>query len=295
MNANNATCETILNDLQLLNPAVELDISDVYSARRRHAGSVWMVAPIQVLLAELDEHQCVSKYICDDDGLNTHLFLAHPRAVQLTRAYHSVLLMDGTYKTNRFRMPLLNMPVAYVETVWIRPHNERFVAAWTDQHLHLGNAATSRVEGAHSRLKRYVKKSNSDLLTVFDSMHRAFEQQHRQLQSKQCNQQIRRVMDLNHPIYSNVQLKISRYALFQSNLQYRKVLAASSLQDPSPLADCTGAFTRTMGIPCAHATAEIPDGQKLQMSDFRQHWWLARQQPALIREPRVANRQSFRC
>ncbi|KAI9914688.1 hypothetical protein PsorP6_007665 [Peronosclerospora sorghi] len=92
-------------------------------------------------------------------------------------------------------------------------------------------------------------------------------------------------MNLNHLIYSNVQLKISRYALFQSDLQYRKVLAASSLRYPSPLANCTGAFTLTMGIPCAHAIAEIPDGQKLQMSDFHQQWWLARQQPALIREP----------
>jgi hypothetical protein len=54
----------------------------------------------------------------------------------------------------------------YVESTWM-PHKERFVDAWTQQHLHLGNSATSRVEGAHSRLNSYLQVLTGDLLTVF--------------------------------------------------------------------------------------------------------------------------------
>jgi hypothetical protein len=37
------------------------------------------------------------------------LFFAHPEAVELWKQHPDVILMDCTYKTNRFRMPLLNI------------------------------------------------------------------------------------------------------------------------------------------------------------------------------------------
>ena len=42
----------------------------------------------------------------------------------------------------------------------------RYVHAWTDRHLHLGQRNTSRVEGAHRALKDTLNKSNSDLFMV---------------------------------------------------------------------------------------------------------------------------------
>jgi histone-lysine N-methyltransferase SETD2 len=44
----------------------------------------------------------------------------------------------------------------YIETVWLRDHREKFVYAWTYQHLYLGTVVTSCVERAHSLLKRYI-------------------------------------------------------------------------------------------------------------------------------------------
>ncbi len=49
----------------------------------------------------------------------------------------------------------------YVETVWLRDHKERFVYAWTHQHLHFGTVVTSRVEGAHSVPKKYIGVSDN--------------------------------------------------------------------------------------------------------------------------------------
>ena len=43
--------------------------------------------------------------------------------------------------------------VRYINRQWI-PHAKRFVTCWADKHQHLGQKASSRVEGAHSKLKR---------------------------------------------------------------------------------------------------------------------------------------------
>lgn len=37
------------------------------------------------------------------------LFFAHPNAIELRELHPDIILMDCTYKTNRFRMPLLNI------------------------------------------------------------------------------------------------------------------------------------------------------------------------------------------
>ena len=37
------------------------------------------------------------------------LFWAHPTSIQLLNAFCSVLIMDCTYKTNRYRLPLLEI------------------------------------------------------------------------------------------------------------------------------------------------------------------------------------------
>ncbi|XP_026430330.1 uncharacterized protein LOC113326878 [Papaver somniferum] len=39
----------------------------------------------------------------------THIFLAHPRMVDLAQFFYQVLLIDCTYNTNRYNMPMLNV------------------------------------------------------------------------------------------------------------------------------------------------------------------------------------------
>jgi hypothetical protein len=38
-----------------------------------------------------------------------HLFIAYPQSIQLAQANQDVILIDNTYKTNKFDMPLLHM------------------------------------------------------------------------------------------------------------------------------------------------------------------------------------------
>jgi hypothetical protein len=38
-----------------------------------------------------------------------HLFIAYPQSIQLAQTNQDIILIDNTYKTNKFDMPLLHM------------------------------------------------------------------------------------------------------------------------------------------------------------------------------------------
>jgi hypothetical protein len=65
--------------------------------------------PMQHLLHLLKVNEIVHDACFDDNNRLTHLFMSHPEAIELYRKNSDVVTLDCTYKTNRFRMPLLNM------------------------------------------------------------------------------------------------------------------------------------------------------------------------------------------
>ncbi len=54
------------------------------------------------------EERYFYKYQFDENMHVSHLFFAHSVSIQLLRKHFEVLLLDCTYKTNRYRMPLLH-------------------------------------------------------------------------------------------------------------------------------------------------------------------------------------------
>ncbi|XP_038695512.1 uncharacterized protein LOC119992795 [Tripterygium wilfordii] len=65
---------------------------------------------IQSLMSFLHKHRYILYYRTDDITNELHdLFFAHPGSLELLIAFSHVLLMDATFKTNRFRMPLLEI------------------------------------------------------------------------------------------------------------------------------------------------------------------------------------------
>ena len=49
------------------------------------------------------------KYLEDNTHRLSHLFFSHTESLRLLALNHEVLILDCTYKTNRFNMPLLNI------------------------------------------------------------------------------------------------------------------------------------------------------------------------------------------
>jgi hypothetical protein len=60
------------------------------------------------------------------------------------------------------------------------PWKRLFVRAYVDQYLYFGNTVTSRVEGAHSKLKSCLKVSTGDLKTVFEKIDLLLSNEHRE-------------------------------------------------------------------------------------------------------------------
>ncbi|XP_074301319.1 protein FAR1-RELATED SEQUENCE 5-like [Silene latifolia] len=80
--------------------------------------------PAQQMLALAVQHKYVHYWITDQETDElTHVFMAHPEAVKMFRSYYYVVQIDSTYKTNEYRLPL-------VEMVGVTPVGKSFVIAY---------------------------------------------------------------------------------------------------------------------------------------------------------------------
>ncbi len=102
--------EAHLQQSRTTDDEVPLVICDVYNIRHRHLReSLNGRMPIEALLSQLTAEDFVLDYELDTDRHVTHLFFASRRCLYLFSLYPEVLLLDCTYQTNRYGLPLLNM------------------------------------------------------------------------------------------------------------------------------------------------------------------------------------------
>lgn len=85
----------------------QCDIYNKVAEVRRNAREGLM--PVNVLFNQLNEHGYWNKIEHDSDRHVTRLFFAHPESIDYLRAYPEVIILDCTYKTNQYNMPLLNI------------------------------------------------------------------------------------------------------------------------------------------------------------------------------------------
>ena len=75
---------------------------------------------MQQLFKLLAEHKYIEWHRkCPETDTITDLFFTHPTGLDLLCAFPQVLIMDCTYKTNRYQMPLL-------EIVWVTSTENTF-------------------------------------------------------------------------------------------------------------------------------------------------------------------------
>ncbi|KAJ0131765.1 hypothetical protein HZ326_25132 [Fusarium oxysporum f. sp. albedinis] len=64
---------------------------------------------IHALINQLDREEFWSRVRIDENQRVTAILVAHPGSIQCLQAYSDLLLLDFTYKTNKYQMPLLDM------------------------------------------------------------------------------------------------------------------------------------------------------------------------------------------
>ena len=78
---------------------------------------------MQQLMMLLDRDQYIHWHRLKDDNVVRDLFWSHPDAVKLTNSCNLVFLIDSTYKTNRYKLSLLDI-------VGVTPTGMTFFAAF---------------------------------------------------------------------------------------------------------------------------------------------------------------------
>ncbi|XP_019158464.1 PREDICTED: uncharacterized protein LOC109155202 [Ipomoea nil] len=154
------------------------------------------------------------------------LFFVHHKSLEKWRAFPHVLLIDATYKTNRYSMPLVEM---------------------TDRYLNFGNHTTNRVESQHANLKKYLESSQSDLETSLDYIDRVIKSQDTSIKSslEQSKIVIRHRFNTSH--FQELRGFVSIHAL---NLIFNEF--ARSQVGEFTFENCGCQLRTSCGLPCAH-------------------------------------------
>lgn len=101
----------IINTLKERDPQNATEIKQVYNARYRSKVTVrGSMTEMQHLIKCLEGKNYVYQYrTVGETSCIQDIFFAHPKSVKLFNSFPSVLVMDCTYKTNRYKMPLFQI------------------------------------------------------------------------------------------------------------------------------------------------------------------------------------------
>ena len=176
------------------------------------------------------------------------------------------------------------LAIAYVSDNII-PQKKKFVAFWTNQHLHFNNWATSRGESNNGKLKRQLGGSSigtglnqcgpyvanpsvvGDLKTVVDAIDVMLTNERQSYQIAINEARIRLPIHVKKPIFRDLCGKVSPFALKQMLPHYLKVVNHT-------MKPCTKFFTTTMGLSCANIMEQhMADGAGvLRLDGIHSHW-----------------------
>ena len=103
--------QDMLHSLKEKNPSNLTTIDQIYSASKRYKRTKRVPhTEIQYLMQLLERDKYVYWHTRDEETLVVeNIFWAHPRAIELFNLFPAVVLIDSTYKTNRYGFPLLDM------------------------------------------------------------------------------------------------------------------------------------------------------------------------------------------
>ncbi|KAJ9543535.1 hypothetical protein OSB04_023242 [Centaurea solstitialis] len=153
--------------------------------------------------------------------------------------------------------------IEYIKKTWL-PWKEKFVSAWTESYLHFGNRSSSRAEGAHAKLKLYLQVSTGGFQEVKEKICLAIKHEFNEIKVKLASERIQVLHKCNVPAFRELLYHVSHFALKEIHMQYEKI-------EKGTLSPCTGHFTATMGIPCAHKIKHL-QGITLSLDLIHPHW-----------------------
>ncbi|KAG5527943.1 hypothetical protein RHGRI_028764 [Rhododendron griersonianum] len=154
--------------------------------------------------------------------------------------------------------------VCYIRKTWL-PFKEQFVHAWTENCAHFGNRVSSRAEGAHGKLKKYLQVSTGDLYQVKNKICLAIENEFKEITTQLSSERIRIPHNCNNYFFKELITKVSSFALRKLVDQYEM------LKHGTMKSTCMGHFMASMGLPCAHKMIDWK-GKMLPFDAIHSQW-----------------------
>jgi hypothetical protein len=93
------------------------------------------------------------------------------------------------------------------------PNQVHFVRCFADDHIHLGIRVTSRAEGSHAVVKKYINLAKCDLLTVQQRLNLMLETQFTELREIIEKEKLRVIHTHRQPIFQNLIHEVSKFAM----------------------------------------------------------------------------------
>ncbi|CAG8763073.1 33003_t:CDS:2, partial [Racocetra persica] len=211
--------------------------------------------PIQALLDNLKKGLFEYDFMCDSEDHITHLFFSHNKSIKLTQAYPTVLLMDCTYKMNKFKMLLLNI-------VGVTSFNITFFSCF----VFLKNENKEDYEWALIWVFCLFNRIDKPKVIITDCELALVNA----LEKKVFLQGWTNVMRSKTEEDFTIQWqKLCTNYVYE---QYIKALSAN------PLPTCTG-------LPCVHTIkSRLVAHQILNIHDINQQWWIDKDQQDLAED-----------
>ncbi|XP_057500888.1 uncharacterized protein LOC130784919 [Actinidia eriantha] len=158
--ANNTASHEILSILKEKNLSNTTGIKSIYNAILKNKSTKWDgLNSVQYVLDQLIKKEYLHNYRTNQDTNEiTYILWVHPRSLELSVNFSSVLVIDATYKTNEYRIPLLEV-VGITSTM--RTYSLMFA--------YLSNERAEQLTWALGTLKKWVVENGASLPSVFVS------------------------------------------------------------------------------------------------------------------------------
>lgn len=159
----------------------------------------------------------------------------------------------------------------YIQNQWIKDGmKQRFLRCYTNQVLHFNETSSSRVESAHWTIKRWIKLSNGDLLSVTQTIDTMVTTRHRSAEHSIANERDSGPITLFQPLFRAVIGWVANDAM-REVLNQREAYQKGHLK----VVDCAHYHRDALGLPCVHnilalAEADLP----FRRDQFHPQWWL---------------------
>jgi hypothetical protein len=162
---------------------------------------------------------------------------------------------------------------------------ELYVEAYTSEFKHYGVTVTSRIEGGHSCLKKFLGTSNLfGVVKVISMLHT---EQYDKIRDELAQSRDLIAHDINAKLPANtwmdpgINRTVVPLGLKKLRQQYELTLKPTFNQG------CSGTFEKTMGIPCSHTIRHLIEvNLKVSAAHFNAFWLYDRPVPApLVPDP----------